>query len=100
MIVTMQWVVFLPSNGHFGNEPTEKFYDLTGSCTYLLSLLITYFQIRKPSTRQVIVNTAASIWSARLGWFLFSGVIKCNGIYRGFTEVKQNPLEFLVVWTL
>lgn len=100
LAMAIQFAVFLPSSGVFGNEPTEKFFDITGSITYLTTILILFMNLDNVSRRQMFVYIAASIWCIRLGWFLFTRILRNNGIDDRFTKMKQNPLVFLIVWTL
>ncbi|KAM0681307.1 hypothetical protein GINT2_000506 [Glugoides intestinalis] len=99
-IMLIQLLVFLPCSGIFGNSPTESIYDLTGSMTYVLTLLVLFFHVKKHSTRQAIVKIAILIWSIRLGWFLFSRISKNNGIDHRFTSIKSHPASFLFAWCL
>lgn len=100
LIMGIQLAVFIPSSGILGNEPTEKFFDITGSITYLITLGILVLNLKKISKRQMFVYIAAAIWCIRLGWFLFTRIQRNNGVDDRFTEMKQNPLVFLIVWTI
>eukprot|EP00095_Tigriopus_kingsejongensis_P002187 maker-scaffold861_size87375-snap-gene-0.21 protein:Tk02187 transcript:maker-scaffold861_size87375-snap-gene-0.21-mRNA-1 annotation:"PREDICTED: uncharacterized protein LOC100203306" len=77
---------------------TEKFYDLTGSMTFIL---ITYLSQAwsDHSWRQFIQSHMVMAWACRLGLFLFLRVMK-DGQDKRFDEAKQEPLRFLVFWTL
>lgn len=104
--IAVQWIVFIHAGGFFGNERTEKFYDLTGSLTYIstlaISLILSYSFVITYSTinvRQIILSVFVFIWSARLGWFLF-GRIKRSGIDSRFTVIKTVRSRFLMAWTL
>lgn len=99
-ILMVQWIVFLHASGIFGNKRTEKYFDITGSVTYLMTLGIAYFRIPKPSTRQKILTIFASLWSLRLGWFLYSRIVKNNGEDRRFLELKENIFKFFQIWTI
>lgn len=99
-IMAVQWIAFLFFSGIFGNAPTEKFYDLTGSLTYISVLLYVYFTRATRSWRQTLIAVFALIWSARLGYFLFRRISRNNGVDERFTELKKNLLSFLVAWTL
>lgn len=100
LTIAIQWVIFIHASGIFGNERTEKYFDLAGSITYLLTLLLSYNNLKAPSIRQRIVTVFAMIWSIRLGWFLFSRIQKQNGIDSRFTELKENIFSFLLAWSI
>lgn len=99
-IMIIQWIVFIHASGVFGNEPTEKYFDLTGSITYLLALALTILRLAKPSERQKVLTILGCIWSARLGWFLFSRIARNNGHDIRFIKLKSNIFTFLQVWTI
>ncbi|MCJ1339890.1 hypothetical protein MMC09_005182 [Bachmanniomyces sp. S44760] len=103
---------------------TERFYDLSGSLTYLsctaLSLYLPILRARhaaslagtiKPAWpsiigaltgkagaglnwRQVVLSTAVSIWATRLGSFLFAR-ISSDGEDSRFTGIRDSPPKFL-----
>lgn len=77
---------------------TEKFYDLTGSFTFiLLSYLSNY---RSQNTwRQFVQSHMVMAWAGRLGLFLFLRVMKDGGDRR-FDAIKYDPKRFLVAWSL
>jgi steroid 5-alpha reductase family enzyme len=101
--ILVQWFVFIHAGGFFGNERTEKYYDLTGSITYLttlgLSLYFSYATNKEINVRQIILSIFVAVWSARLGWFLFSR-IHATGIDSRFTVIKLNNFRFMMAWTL
>lgn len=99
--LTVQWVVFIHAGGFFGNERTEKYYDLTGSITFLTTLTLSLYLIDGTiSTRQIILSAFVAIWSARLGSFLFTRIHNNNGIDSRFTAIKPSRPRFLMAWTL
>lgn len=100
--IGIQWVCFLPASGIFGNEPTEKYYDLIGSLTYLSTLSISIFQLplEQISLRQMIVTSFAGIWALRLGSFLFYRIHKSGGVDSRFSELKKDYGRFLIAWTI
>lgn len=101
--IAVQFVVFIHAGGIFGNAPTEKYYDLTGSLTYIttlgISVYLSYINDHTLNARQIILSVFVFIWSARLGWFLFSR-IHSTGIDDRFTAMKKVPSSFLVAWTV
>ena len=86
----------------FGNAPTERFYDLTGSLTFLMSFLWsgTFVESVDRSLRQRIITICVQIWAVRLGTFLFSRIVKHGGSDSRFTDIKGNPPRFFIAWTL
>jgi steroid 5-alpha reductase family enzyme len=81
---------------------TEKFYDLTGSLTYIsVSLLAFYFGAMGTgmSIYKFIILASILFWAMRLGYFLFSRVHKDNGDKR-FDSIKKQPTQFFMTWTL
>lgn len=102
--ILVQWIVFIHAGGFFGNERTEKYYDLTGSITYLttlgLSLYFSYATNKNINVRQIILSVFVAVWSARLGWFLFSRIHNTGGIDSRFTPIKLNRPRFMMAWTL
>jgi steroid 5-alpha reductase family enzyme len=94
-----QWIAFIFASGILGNTPTEKYYDITGSFTYIVTLITSYITLSAPSKRQMLVILAALIWSARLGIFLFMRISR-SGNDRRFAEIKTNFSSFLIAWTL
>ncbi|MAV75468.1 MAG: hypothetical protein CL691_02430 [Cellvibrionales bacterium] len=94
----IQWAAFLPAFFF----KTEKFYDLTGSLTYIsifiYSLVVTdSFQDFKLGN--LIIATAALLWAVRLGSFLFMRIIKA-GQDKRFDSIKVSFAQFLMTWTL
>jgi len=99
----VQFVVFIHASGIvFGNERTEKYYDLTGAITYL-SVLISSIHAhggwKGISSRQRILSVCVAVWCVRLGSFLFSRIQK-EGFDSRFTVIKKNLLRFCTTWTL
>jgi steroid 5-alpha reductase family enzyme len=91
----VNWLVFIPSNA----AKTEKFYDLTGSVTYLSVTLVAVFLSDDLDVRALIVAAMVVIWALRLGTFLFRRIQKAGHDSR-FDEIKTNSLRFLMAWTI
>jgi steroid 5-alpha reductase family enzyme len=100
LAIFIQWVGFLHAGGLFGNPPTEKFYDIFGCLTFVLILCVSISLTKAPSPRQRLTVMAALVWAVRLGWFLFTRIMKNNGIDSRFIEIKREMLTFLVAWTI
>ena len=93
MAVLIQFVIFLPS---FLFQ-TEKFYDLTGSLTYISVTSIAYFSLDNPSTIDTILYLYVIVWAGRLGIFLFRRINK-DGKDERFDKAKKKFFWFLQYW--
>ena len=91
--VLIQFLIFLPS---FMFQ-TEKFYDLTGSLTYISVTSIAYFSIENPSTTDTILFLYVIIWAGRLGIFLFRRINK-DGKDERLDKAKKKFFWFLQYW--
>ena len=90
----VQWLAFIPAY----LLQTEKFFDLTGSITYLLvTLTAVYFS--GADGRSVLLSALVIIWALRLGTFLFRRIHKARKDGR-FDEIKPSFIRFLNVWTI
>ena len=97
---------------------TEKFYDVTAACTYILVTVVALQNVEATSWRhqvglvgscgaahdssvlvhvQVIAG-AELLWALRLGLFLFSRVLSHEDVR--FRKVKVRPMLFLVYWLM
>lgn len=92
---TLQWIAFIPA---YLNK-TEKFYDLTGSITYITVTITAVLFSQPADARSYLLLTIITIWAVRLGSFLFSR-IHTAGEDRRFREIKQSFGRFLMAWTL
>jgi len=92
----IQWIVWAFS-AYFA---TERFYDLTGSLTFLL---VTFLSLRLgrggTSTRQLVTSGMVVTWALRLGSFLFLRVLRVGEDVR-FKDVKHDPKRFWIWWTV
>ncbi|GIX71838.1 hypothetical protein CDAR_5411 [Caerostris darwini] len=78
---------------------TEKFYDLTGSLTFIILAHLCTKWIPDRSERQTIQSGMILTWAVRLGTFLFIRVLK-SGKDRRFDKARENPKLFFVYWTM
>nr|XP_002124274.1 uncharacterized protein LOC100182009 [Ciona intestinalis] len=78
---------------------TEKFYDLTGSCTFILVAQASLRWRANRQFRRVLLSTMVTVWAARLGLFLFYRVLHEGGDKR-FNKVKSKPVTFLIYWMI
>ncbi|MBI3163389.1 MAG: DUF1295 domain-containing protein, partial [Chloroflexi bacterium] len=82
----IQWLVFIPSYIF----QTEKFFDLTGSLTYITvtGLAVCYSRYSVPlDARSILLAALVMVWALRLGSFLFSRIQKAGKDDR-FDELK------------
>ena len=91
----IQWVAFVPA---FIRQ-TEKFFDLTGSLTYILVTGLAVVFSPGADARALILAALVIIWAARLGSFLFNRIRKAGKDDR-FDELKPSFIRFLNVWTI
>ena len=93
MAVIIQFAIFLPS---FIFQ-TEKFYDLTGSLTFISVTSIAYFSLDNPTTIDTILYLYVIVWAGRLGIFLFRRINK-DGKDERFDKAKKKFFWFLQYW--
>ena len=91
----IQWLVFIPSY----LRQTEKFFDLTGSFTYVSVTSLALLLGPGLDARSVLLWALVVIWAVRLGTFLFRR-IKQAGKDDRFDELKPSFIRFLNVWTI
>ena len=90
-----QWLAFIPAY----ILQTEKFYDLTGSITYITVVLVAVLLSPIVDGRSLLLMALVIIWAGRLGTFLFRR-IKKSGKDERFDEIKPSFFRFLNAWTL
>jgi steroid 5-alpha reductase family enzyme len=90
-----QWLAFVPA--YLGR--TERFYDLTGSLTYVSVTVIAVVLGPAPDARSLLLLGLIVVWAARLGWFLVSR-IRAAGHDDRFETIKASGPRFLLAWTL
>lgn len=91
----IQWIVFVPAFLF----KTEKFYDLTGSLTYISVVLFALAARPEADWRSYLIAFCVSAWALRLGYFLFRRVLRAGEDSR-FSAIKQSFFRFLMAWTL
>lgn len=94
----IQWLVFIPAYAF----QTEKFFDITGSITYIISVgvALCYSRYTAPlDARSILLAALVIVWAIRLGTFLFSRIQKAGKDDR-FDEIKPDFFRFLNVWTI
>ena len=93
----IQWVLFIPAY----LLQTEKFFDISGSITYISVVSYCFFNFYDPENLNignVILSIIIIIWALRLGSFLFIRIKKAGEDIR-FREIKKSPTRFFMTWT-
>ncbi len=83
---------------------TEKYFDLTGSITYVSCTLASLLMGAAGSDwsfkpRAVVQSVFVIVWAIRLGSFLYTR-IKNDRKDGRFDQIKVNPPRFFSVWTI
>ena len=95
----VHWVVAIPSL----ITSSEKYFDFTGMIATLLVIATAIFALlssgQQISIRSTIVAIFVSIWTLRLGTFLYIRIVK-SGEDKRFREIKKSLPKFLMTWTL
>lgn len=95
LIFVIQWLGFIAAYV----LQTEKFYDLTGSVTYISVTTIAVLLSPTVDDRSVVLLVLVVVWATRLGTFLFNRIQKAGKDAR-FDDIKPSFLRFLSTWTL
>lgn len=90
----VNWLIFVPAFAY----QTERYFDLTGSLTYL-ALVAASLLLGPADPRALLLAGLISIWASRLGSFLFLR-IREDGSDGRFDRIKTNFARFLMTWTL
>jgi len=91
----IQWLAFIPAF----LLKTEKFFDLTGSITYISLTILAVVLSGRYDPRSLLTSALVIVWAGRLGAFLFQRVLNA-GEDKRFREMKQSLWLFLRTWTL
>jgi steroid 5-alpha reductase family enzyme len=91
----INWLVFIPSYLY----QTEKFFDITGTITYVTLTVTSLLLAPQPDLRTYLVAALVIVWTLRLGTFLFRRIHKAGKDGR-FDDLKPSFFRFLTVWTL
>jgi steroid 5-alpha reductase family enzyme len=91
----IQWLAFIPAY----MLQTEKFFDLTGSLTYITVTAIAVLLSPDVDGRSLLLLALVVIWAGRLGTYLFRRVLQAGKDAR-FDDIKPSFLRFLNTWTL
>ena len=95
----IQWMAYIPAYVF----QTEKFYDLTGSLTYLsviwYALILASSDFANANAANIVIVLLISLWALRLGSFLFMRIHK-DGEDKRFRTIKPSATKFFMTWTL
>lgn len=91
----IQWLVYI----HAWAKRTEKYFDLTGSLTYITITVLLVVLTPGVDARGFLLAALVVIWAARLGTFLFRRISRAGKDDR-FDELKKSFFRFLNVWTI
>ncbi len=91
----IQWVAYVPAY----HLQSERFYDLTGSATFLSVTLLAVVLTSGPTARTYLLFAVVVVWALRLGLYLSRRVRKAGTDAR-FDEIKPLRFRFLLTWTL
>ncbi len=95
----IQWIAFIPAYIF----QTEKFYDLTGSITYLsviwYSLTYSSEYFDNLNLANLLIVILITLWALRLGSFLFMRIHK-DGEDKRFRTIKPSASQFFMTWSL
>lgn len=98
---SIHWMIFIPSY----ILKTEKFYDITGTISYMIIFYITYLLIKNSCAenfihmRSYITIIMISIWAIRLGLFLLIRIL-IIGEDKRFKNVKNSFSKFFLYFTV
>ena len=93
----IHWLFFIPAY----LLKTEKFFDLTGSLTYI-SIMVYVVYTKNNLQEQlgsIILASLIILWAVRLGSFLFLRIKKA-GEDKRFREIKTSFARFFLLWTI
>ena len=95
LIFAIQWLAFIPAYV----MQTERFFDLTGSLTYVSVTILAALLSAPIGLRSMVLVALVVVWAMRLGAFLFRR-IRRSGKDDRFDELKPSFVRFLNVWTI
>ena len=91
----IQWIAFVPAY----LLQTERFFDLTGSLTYIVVAVVAVLLSAEAGARAFLLLAMVVIWAVRLGSYLFLRIRKA-GADKRFDDIKPSFPRFLNTWTL
>jgi len=92
----VNWLVFI----HSLVNKTEKYFDLTGSLTYISVTVLALILGPNNETTSFIMAGLIFVWAGRLGSFLFKRIHGDGGVDGRFNRIRSNPVRLFETWTL
>ncbi|CAM1307604.1 Uncharacterised protein g4643 [Pycnogonum litorale] len=92
----IQWTVF----GVSALMKTEKYFDITGSATYISLVSLSYIFNSQFTWRQTLQSAMVVVWATRLGTFLFHRISYSGGKDSRFDKYRDDPIKFFGVWNM
>jgi steroid 5-alpha reductase family enzyme len=90
-----QWIAFVPAYA----LQTERFFDLTGSFTFITVTAVAVVLGPAPDARSFVLLGMVAVWAVRLGAYLSRRVWRAGSDSR-FEAIKPSFPRFLMTWTL
>ena len=94
----IQWILFIPAYLF----QTEKFFDISGSFTYIFVITYTlclHYSSSGINYGNILLSSFIIIWAIRLGSFLFFRIQK-DGEDKRFRSIKPSPTRFFMTWSI
>jgi steroid 5-alpha reductase family enzyme len=91
----VQVLVYIPS----AIAKSERFFDATGSATFLLVTVGVLLLVPTVDARGFVLAAMVILWAIRLGSFLAIRIHKAGSDDR-FDDIKIAPIRFLRVWIM
>ncbi|HET6498447.1 MAG TPA: DUF1295 domain-containing protein [Coriobacteriia bacterium] len=91
----VQWLAFVPAY----LMKSERFFDLTGSLTYVLVVSVAVLLSPPVDVRSGLLWLLVVVWAARLGTFLVRRIHRAGKDDR-FDAFKPSLVRFMNVWTI
>jgi len=91
----VNWIVFV----HSWKTRSERFFDLTGSLTYISVTVLAVVLADDRNWATWLIAALVGIWASRLGTFLFRR-IRADGHDGRFDKIKTDFGRLFMTWTL
>ncbi len=91
----VNWVGFV----HSLLTRSERYYDLTGTATYLSVVVVALVLVGRYDARSLLLAGLVAIWTTRLGLFLFRRIRRAGSDSR-FEKILTDPARLFMTWTL
>lgn len=95
LAMVIQWCAFVPAY----LRQTEKFYDLIGSLSFIVTVATALILAGQYDVRSLLLASLVILWAVRLGSFLVARIHQDGGDDR-FDKIKPDPKRFFLTWTL